>query len=966
MSPVLDFSPLVPARSSHSVADKHGESQGAEGNRERLTRIQENNRLLNADLNALLNTTQHQNSSAALAHNAFQVQSNVYTDFIHDDTDFLDDDAFANAFSVLDATQANADNVPVDNVNINTLNTVFSCLNEVFKTDPNDPTTSEVANASFAASASGALGLHGPRDLASRALAPLSTLRAEAASAAPSTPSKSFARYSAFSTSESVLSYEKGFLPAEGERALFSFNDASDYAFGACQYLCQRINGEVKIALCFAKSKVTPSAFYNNKNEAKRPTTPRVELLSLQLAARMTNYAAKVFDVDLKNCYLWTDSSICLARLQTDHHRFSVWVSNRCADIIKHTNVANWRWVPTDQNPADFLSRGMHLPELLTSELWANGPDFLYTQKWPLSPVPLRHALAADVEMLPPPSLAAAASVLPTVQDVAADNQTLQHLEKLSSFSRVVRIIGYIFRWKSISAAKSHSASGQKPTALTGIPDKDIFKILKLETTLQPEEFANARSRLLGLAQKQDKAFTKAMNQLFSQNFVDPTLHLAKYDCFVDEAGLLRSRTRLQAAQLPYEARNPLLLPRGSHIVRLLVRELHQKNYCLATNMLMHLLHTKYRIIGGRGEIRRHAKTCQKCQNELAKKHNFYAPEISAVKDFRLAQQVMEHLQVDMFGHLNIRHNCKNKKCPHKVTNKAYVCMFSDLVTRYCTMYVVEDLKTSSFLEVLSRHCAMFGTPTHIYSDGAKYFTAADKALASMYKNINWQEVQSKFQQIKWSFGTPTMSWSQACVEKHIHLAKNSLKRSLGRSLLSKEQLQDLLTETASLLNGRPLIGQLSNETHTLDYTTPNELVMMKKSVQLSPDARSYKSNVMDIKSDFFRLLRHRRLILNHAFRAWQRSYLESLATSPYWRKDGKNRAPQVGDVVLVISDKKRLPAKLGELKPPSRGAWLLAIVEQIHPSPDGVVRSATIRIASDGRIFTRPARKLCLLEASQ
>ncbi|KAL7724064.1 hypothetical protein ACLKA6_001031 [Drosophila palustris] len=64
----------------------------------------------------------------------------------------------------------------------------------------------------------------------------------------------------------------------------------------------------------------------------------------------------------------------------------ATFVSNRVAEIQEWTENAEWRHVPTKQNPADIVSRGCDVDELVTS-IWFNGPSFLKEPRdsWPVN-----------------------------------------------------------------------------------------------------------------------------------------------------------------------------------------------------------------------------------------------------------------------------------------------------------------------------------------------------------------------------------------------------------------------------------------------------------------------------------------------------------------------------------------------------------------------------------------------------
>lgn len=66
--------------------------------------------------------------------------------------------------------------------------------------------------------------------------------------------------------------------------------------------------------------------------------------------------------------------------------RDSTCVANRVQQIINyHTLLGNWRYMETEQIPADIASRGLIAHESQDSMLWWNGPDFLTITELPQS-----------------------------------------------------------------------------------------------------------------------------------------------------------------------------------------------------------------------------------------------------------------------------------------------------------------------------------------------------------------------------------------------------------------------------------------------------------------------------------------------------------------------------------------------------------------------------------------------------
>ncbi|GFS79305.1 hypothetical protein TNCV_4409581 [Trichonephila clavipes] len=53
------------------------------------------------------------------------------------------------------------------------------------------------------------------------------------------------------------------------------------------------------------------------------------------------------------------------------------------------TSSEQWRYVATEDNPADFVSRGMDSLKLKTCELWWNSPKFLMSNQYPQRQIPV-------------------------------------------------------------------------------------------------------------------------------------------------------------------------------------------------------------------------------------------------------------------------------------------------------------------------------------------------------------------------------------------------------------------------------------------------------------------------------------------------------------------------------------------------------------------------------------------------
>ena len=84
----------------------------------------------------------------------------------------------------------------------------------------------------------------------------------------------------------------------------------------------------------------------------------------------------------------------------------------------------------------------------------------------------------------------------------------------------------------------------------------------------------------------------------------------------------------------------------------------------------------------------------------------------------------------------------------------------------------------------------------------------------------------------------------------------------------------------------------------------------------------------------------------------WQRHIPAQLMPRNKWFHSRNNL--EVGDFVLNLQ-----PGLKGGVAP--RGDWSKAIVDEVYPSSDGIVRSVLIR-DSKGSKLKRPVHKLCLI----
>ncbi|XP_028399260.1 uncharacterized protein LOC114522717 [Dendronephthya gigantea] len=160
-----------------------------------------------------------------------------------------------------------------------------------------------------------------------------------------------------------------------GSPELHVFADASVLAYGAAAYLVwSSSSGRTEVRLISAKARVAP---------LRQTTIPRLELMAALLATRLAKTIYDEFKIKPIRVTLWSDSMIVLAWLRSESTLLKSFVGVRVAEIQSTWEPDVWRYVPTDLNPADDLSRGIAVHEM--NERWMNGPLFLREcpEHWP-------------------------------------------------------------------------------------------------------------------------------------------------------------------------------------------------------------------------------------------------------------------------------------------------------------------------------------------------------------------------------------------------------------------------------------------------------------------------------------------------------------------------------------------------------------------------------------------------------
>ncbi len=364
-----------------------------------------------------------------------------------------------------------------------------------------------------------------------------------------------------------------------GEAELHVFSDASQGAYAAVAYLVVRQHQAAYSNIVFAKAHVAPS---------KPLTIPRMELLAAHLALKVRKVALTHLKATITKIVHWSDSLTVLFWLNDDSQRFQAFVYNKLQKIRAATSPTEWRWVPTEQNPADWATRGKDPSFLQLNEMWKIGPPFLRQDEsnWPKTPALLRTS-----EVLK--EMKKTEQVFCFRQPEGGPALPLP-LERFSTWERALSLLTRLLRWRD--KARLH---------------------LRLPPLRPPAQ--RAESILLRVAQTemreglQAASVTRGWRKQFGLDQLDP---------YLDEGGLLRGRGRLsQAKELPRDAREPIILPPAHRVTKLLVQHVHAKQLLHAggVSYTLNRLRARFWLPRGRQLVFSVVSTCVACKKRLCK-----------------------------------------------------------------------------------------------------------------------------------------------------------------------------------------------------------------------------------------------------------------------------------------------------------------------------------------------------------
>ena len=637
-----------------------------------------------------------------------------------------------------------------------------------------------------------------------------------------------------------------------GELTLAVFVDAATNACCALVYTRYvQADGTAICQLLTAKTRVS-----------KASTIPRQELCAAVLGTRLAVSAREALKTDCQMDF-FTDSSAVLGMLRADSGALNTYAGSRSAEVAKKTAGHQWRWIRSDENPADLGTRGKAAAaDVAEGSRYRCGPDWLSR---PRTTWPGRTDFRA---MKPPPEeeVARAAVNVAAVETAEPDAGELFKVEDYSSMKHLIKIVCICMRF-----------------------------IRKIRFGREAPEFnkQQARNWLIARDQKAnpvDVSKLKAYNPC-EKEIEGPTGLTHK---------LLTVSTRSpDVSAFIWDYRWFPVVADGSPIAALVARDTHMEHHFdgLRTWAAMR---RRLHAVNGRRVAEKMARRCVTCIKKKAA--NQYQRMAGKNRDEVVATPSWTHLSADICGPFQV-HGMANKRTRAKVWILVICCKS----TKACSLIMLSDLTAEECARAFGVHCFRHGQPRTISSDGGTQLVACRAAFVKALPDLTWTISPA---------ATPHYNGT---AERTVGLVKRLMVKRFHGTVFAQSEWNYVLAAIESALNTRP-IGGLNEQGVPL---TPNHVIMGRSTTD------SPQLPVEEVT------LKQRSKLVDETLRQWWREWwrvgIPEMLAHRKWTKE--RDPPKIGEVVYITT--------------PTGGRH--GVVEELHASDDGLVRSITVRTRAPG-----------------
>lgn len=347
-----------------------------------------------------------------------------------------------------------------------------------------------------------------------------------------------------------------------------------------------------------------------------------------------------------------------------------VFAANRVNEIHELSNSTDWNYVPTDTNPADIASRGFSAYYEKNPTFWLEGPSWLNKaeQHWPK----WIKAISVDDEKLLNEEIK-----LPKLTDendefalvhvltqkieplqIASTQGAINITEAYENLDKMINVIAWVNRAARLFQDRKNEL-GQT----------------YFHRVLTPSERTNALYLIAKWEQRDHLA--QEIKSVYRNDFNMRDRLYRKLPLFINETdGLLRLNGRIKNKNLPYDYKNPIILPPDAIFTKKLFEKAHEITLHGGAQQMLQYIRQKFWIPKARQICSQTITSCTTCKRHDAP---ISEQQMAPLPVSRTTPgKTFERIGVDYCGPVYLK--TKPGRC--NTIMKAYICVFVCFITR--------------------------------------------------------------------------------------------------------------------------------------------------------------------------------------------------------------------------------------------------------------------------------------------
>ena len=248
--------------------------------------------------------------------------------------------------------------------------------------------------------------------------------------------------------------------------------------------------------------------------------------LGAVILAKLLDHVSDVLQIPAHNVF----ASIALHWISRNPRKYKTFIGNRISEIVQNLPPKSWRHVRTEHNPADCLSRGVMLSELINHPLWWKRPPWLELEstKWPSTYMSPSYE-SSDLEMC------LAASSIEVTQPIVTPEQH-------SRYTRLTRVTAWMLRF--INSCRRKVASHTFELSVRELHEAEVHQVRVQQAHELGDKIAH----------------------LNSQVPLPRRSCLASLTPFLDQENGLRVGGRKANSDLPQDRKHPMSILKDLHL----------------------------------------------------------------------------------------------------------------------------------------------------------------------------------------------------------------------------------------------------------------------------------------------------------------------------------------------------------------------------------------------------------------